>query len=55
MVDWYNPTLFLSNMTEFYLLKEIQLVFAEIFWKLIFGVLMILPVLLIIAYSTLLE
>lgn len=54
-IDWYNPNIFLSDMEELYFLHELQINFLLLIWKLLFGILMILPILLIIAYSTLLE
>ena len=52
---WFDPSIFLKEMESLYLLREAQIFFTSLVWKALFGILMILPVLLIIAYSTLLE
>jgi hypothetical protein len=54
-LEWFNPYLFLNEVPELYFLHEIQQLFAIFVWKFFFGILIIVPVLLIIAYSTLLE
>lgn len=52
---WFDPSIFLKQMESLYFLHEAQVFITSLFWKALFGILMILPVLLIIAYSTLLE
>ena len=54
-VEWFNPYLFLNEIPELYFLHEVQELFAIFVWKFFFGILIIVPVLLIVAYSTLLE
>lgn len=45
----------ISELEDFYVLNEILIFFGYFMWHVVFGVLMIIPILLIIAYSTLLE
>jgi len=47
--------IFTEELEEFYLMNELLNFIKNITWKIIFGILMIIPILLIIAYSTLLE
>lgn len=47
--------IFTEELEEFYLLNEILNFIKNTVWKIIFGIVMIIPILLIIAYSTLLE
>jgi NADH-quinone oxidoreductase subunit H len=54
-LDWFWPELFLWEIPELYFIHEFSLLVVSIIWKLVFAILMIIPVLLIIAYSTLLE
>ena len=53
--EWFSSKVFAAPLLDLYIIHEIQLLLAAFIWKLLFGVLMIVPVLLIIAYSTLLE
>jgi len=47
--------IFTEELEEFYLMNEVLNFIKNITWKIVFGVVMIIPILLIIAYSTLLE
>jgi len=53
--DWFRPELFLREIPELYFIHELSFFIVSIIWKLVFAILMVIPVLLIIAYSTLLE
>lgn len=45
----------INEFQDFYILNEILVFFLNFMWNAVFGILMIIPILLIIAYSTLLE
>lgn len=47
--------IYVEDYDELFYLNELQVYIGYIIWKLLFAILMIVPVLLIIAYSTLLE
>lgn len=53
--DYFSGTIFIENVADLYFLHELQIFFINILWKIVFGILMIVPILLIVAYSTLLE
>lgn len=46
---------FLENISELYDLKNLLIVFSIILWKIVFSLLMLIPILLMVAYSTVLE
>ena len=52
---WFQAEPFISEIEVLYFLHELQLFIIIVLWKILFGILMVLPVLLIVAYSTLLE
>lgn len=52
---WFQAEPFIREIEVLYFLHELQVFLIVVFWKILFGILMVLPVLLIIAYSTLLE
>jgi NADH:ubiquinone oxidoreductase subunit H len=47
--------IFTQDLAEIFLFNQFQFILGYFLWKLLFSILMIIPVLLIIAYSTLLE
>jgi len=53
--DCFSGTIFIENVSELYIFHELEVLLFNFIWKFIFAILMILPVLLIVAYSTLLE
>jgi len=53
--DLLFSKIFILEIEEFFLLNELMLFIANLIWKLVFAILMVIPVLLIVAYSTLLE
>lgn len=52
---WFSWELFSWDIEVLYFLHEFELFLIDVLWKIVLAILMVLPVLLIIAYSTLLE
>jgi NADH-quinone oxidoreductase subunit H len=52
---WSDPHYFLRDVEELYWLHEFQIFVGLFLWKILFGILLIVPILLLIAYATLLE
>jgi len=46
---------FIPSLEEKSILIDFSLLFSQLLWKILFGILLIIPILLIVAYSTLLE
>lgn len=53
--DIFASFFFLENISELYDLKNLLVIFSEVLWKVIFSLLILIPILLMVAYSTVLE
>lgn len=53
--DIFASFFFLENISELYNIKNLLIVFSEVLWKVIFSLLILIPILLMVAYSTVLE
>ncbi len=55
IAEIFSPEIFFLHLEEFIIFNQFFSFFYILIWKFLFAILMVIPVLLIVAYSTLLE